>query len=296
MWTGATVERGKTVTNFVFAVSSLLEFARRLVLTAHDVVRSQKVGRREFESLRSKAPQALVRFAHEDAVTDTRRPKDTIVRNWTWEKWAGANSNRGYGHPKAEGYQATPPARAIAYEPMPRRILTVAKRRALTDSPGPSVMDAQDEYIPEETFAACLNHAPQPCVDLVVEYDGGILLTRRRNEPAKGEWFWPGSRLYKGERLDDAAVRVAEEELGLDTVSAERLGVSEHFWEASAVDGVESRHTVPVVYRVTPDDSETVTLDEQHDEYRVVTAPPADANEYVVEYFERFDLGEGSGN
>jgi len=27
-----------------------------------------------------------------------------------------------------------------------------------------------------------------------------------------------------------------------------------------------------------------------------VTAPSADANEYVVEYFERFDLGEGSGN
>ena len=27
------------------------------------------------------------------------------------EKWAGADSNCGYGHPKAEGYQATPPAR-----------------------------------------------------------------------------------------------------------------------------------------------------------------------------------------
>ena len=25
--------------------------------------------------------------------------------------WAGADSNCGYGHPKAEGYQATPPAR-----------------------------------------------------------------------------------------------------------------------------------------------------------------------------------------
>jgi hypothetical protein len=32
-------------------------------------------------------------------------------RNAMREKWAGANSNRGYGHPKAEGYQATPPAR-----------------------------------------------------------------------------------------------------------------------------------------------------------------------------------------
>ena len=29
---------------------------------------------------------------------------------WGW-KWAGTNLNRGYGHPKAEGYQATPPAR-----------------------------------------------------------------------------------------------------------------------------------------------------------------------------------------
>ena len=35
------------------------------------------------------------------------------------EKWAGANSNRGYGHPKAEGYQATPPARS--YEVAVRR-------------------------------------------------------------------------------------------------------------------------------------------------------------------------------
>jgi hypothetical protein len=31
------------------------------------------------------------------------------------EKWAGANSNRGYGHPKAEGYQATPPARTQGF-------------------------------------------------------------------------------------------------------------------------------------------------------------------------------------
>lgn len=34
-----------------------------------------------------------------------------LVVAWMREKWAGANSNRGYGHPKAEGYQATPPAR-----------------------------------------------------------------------------------------------------------------------------------------------------------------------------------------
>ena len=151
-------------------------------------------------------------------------------------------------------------------------------------------MDLQDEFIPEETFATCLNNVPQPCVDLVVEYDGGILLTRRQKEPAKGEWFWPGSRLYKGERLDDAAVRVASEELGLDAVTVDRLGVSEHFWDVSSVAGVDTRHTVPVVYRVTPDAGQSITLNEQHDDYRVVTAPPEGANRYVREYFERFDL------
>ena len=153
-------------------------------------------------------------------------------------------------------------------------------------------MDIHDERIPSATFATCLENIPQPCVDLVVEYEDGILLTRRQNEPAKGEWFWPGSRLYKGERLDDAATRIAEEELGLALVETERLGVSEHFWDTSSIDGVDSRHTIPIVYRVVPDDRAKITLDNQHDAYRVVTEPPADANQYVSEYFDRFDIGQ----
>lgn len=153
-------------------------------------------------------------------------------------------------------------------------------------------MDLHDERIPAATFATCLDNMPQPCVDLVVEYEDGILLTRRQNEPAKGEWFWPGSRLYKGERLDDAAARIAEEELGLTSVETEQLGVSEHFWGVSSVDGVNSRHTIPIVYRVEPEDGAGIVLDGQHDAYRVVTEPPADANQYVSEYFDRFDIGQ----
>jgi len=146
------------------------------------------------------------------------------------------------------------------------------------------------EFIPEATFANCLERMPQLCVDLVVAHDGGILLTRRTNEPAKGEWFWPGSRLYKGERLDEAAHRIAREELGLDSVTIERLGVSEHFWDRTSVPGLDTRHAVPVVYRIQPDGGTPITLDDQHDDYRVVDEPPADANRYVTEYFERFGL------
>ena len=152
-------------------------------------------------------------------------------------------------------------------------------------------MDVHDAYIPEETFAACLEHVPQPCVDLVVEYDGGVLLVRRRNEPARGEWFWPGGRLYKGERLDDAALRVAQEELGFDVIVREQLGVSEHFWETTSVAGLDSRHTVPVVYRVEPTPADQqITLDSQHDEYRVLRGPDASLHEYVREYVDRFGI------
>ncbi|PSP47656.1 ADP-ribose pyrophosphatase, partial [Halobacteriales archaeon QH_1_68_42] len=60
-------------------------------------------------------------------------------------------------------------------------------------------MEVHDERVPEETFGACLDALPQVCVEVLLERDGRLLVARRTNEPARGEWFWPGGRLYKGE-------------------------------------------------------------------------------------------------
>jgi len=57
--------------------------------------------------------------------------------------------------------------------------------------------------VPESLFGRCLDRLPQICVEPLLVHDGAVLLARRTNEPAAGEWFWPGGRLYKGERLDD---------------------------------------------------------------------------------------------
>jgi colanic acid biosynthesis protein WcaH len=155
-------------------------------------------------------------------------------------------------------------------------------------------MDVRDEFIPEAEFATVLDRVPQVCVEVVLERDGQVLLARRTRAPAKGEWFWPGSRLYKGEELADAARRVARDELGVDVTIEARLGVHEHFWDSSSVDGVDSRHTVNVVYRVRQTDpGEPIELDEQHDDYRFVD-PAADAaafHEYVRQYLAALDGG-----
>lgn len=154
-------------------------------------------------------------------------------------------------------------------------------------------MEVHDEHIPEETFAACLERLPQTCVELVVEGTDGVLLAKRTNEPAKGEWFWPGSRLYKGERLDDAAHRVAREELGIAVDLAEQLGVHSHFWTVTSVPGLSDRHTVNVVYRATPVDDELgVALDDQHSAYRWLSEPDPELHDYVRAYVSDYGLLE----
>jgi colanic acid biosynthesis protein WcaH len=64
-------------------------------------------------------------------------------------------------------------------------------------------------------FLAVVADAPLVSIDLVVrDRDGRVLVGRRVNEPAKGTWFVPGGRIWKGETLDAAFERIAGAELG----------------------------------------------------------------------------------
>lgn len=148
-------------------------------------------------------------------------------------------------------------------------------------------MQVHDGQIPEDEFAVCQRHLPEACVEVFLEHDGGVLLARRTNEPAKGEWFTPGSRLYKGEELTAAAHRIAGEELGIDIELRAQLGVYSHFWDTSSVRGVDSRHTVNVVFRAVPATSTfDVELDDQHDAYKFVSDSAADVHPYMRRYLE----------
>jgi len=153
-------------------------------------------------------------------------------------------------------------------------------------------MDVDDEWIPQEDFTTCVARLPQVCVEVVLTHDGGVFLARRTNPPAAGEWFWPGGRLYKGERLDATPKRIAHEELGLDVSVDRRLGVQEHFWDSAAPAGADSRHTVNVVFEVSPTDGLDVTLDDQHDDWQLLAEPDPSLHEYVRKYIERYELFE----
>lgn len=148
-------------------------------------------------------------------------------------------------------------------------------------------MSEDGRPVPREAWDTVVRHVPIVSVDLVVRHGGGVVLGKRRNEPARGEWFIPGGRVRKHERLEDAVDRVAREELGVPVRIVRRLGVYEHFYDVADVPDADGKHYVPIGYLVEPA-GEDFKPDDQHISIRVFD-PPFDGNDfhpYVAAYLE----------
>lgn len=143
--------------------------------------------------------------------------------------------------------------------------------------------------IPRDEYATIAEHVPIVSVDLLVRNDGGIVLGKRTNEPAKGEWFVPGGSVLKGETREEAVHRVAREELGCDVVIDQCFGVYDHFYDAAASEGVESKQYLATAYVVTPTD-DVFRSDDQHAELQTFHEPFDGVHKYVKRYLD--DLGE----
>jgi len=150
----------------------------------------------------------------------------------------------------------------------------------------------EDRPIPRDEYATIAEHVPIVSVDLLVWNDGGLVLGKRTNEPAKGEWFVPGGSVLKGETREEAVHRVAREEVGCDVHVDQCLGVYDHFYDAAASDGVKSKQYLATAYVVTPED-DAFRSDDQHAVLRTFHEPFDGVHEYVQRYLD--DLGEMDG-
>ena len=131
--------------------------------------------------------------------------------------------------------------------------------------------------LPVETFLQTIDATPLVAIDLIIPNEnGGYLLGHRVNKPAQGFWFVPGGRIRKNERLDDAFLRIARDELGhaaVERTDAELVGVYEHLYEDnfSGQPGI-STHYVVLGYKLR----RTIELESlpntQHTAYRWATA------------------------
>ncbi|MDM8524784.1 NUDIX hydrolase [Desulfococcaceae bacterium HSG8] len=136
------------------------------------------------------------------------------------------------------------------------------------------------KFIPEELYDAILMYMPIVCVDIAIMFQNTALLVRRKEPPAKDQWWLPGGRVFKGETMREAARRKAREEVGIDCHVGEMI----HTAETIFPDGPRDIpvHSVNICFLATPISCRfSPRPDEHHHEYKWTESVPAGLHEYV---------------
>lgn len=120
--------------------------------------------------------------------------------------------------------------------------------------------------IPKKEYAKFHAQMPIVCIDCVVSCDNKILLVKRKCEPMKGAWWFPGGRLIRNERLIHAAKRIVKDETGLNFSRQTFLGFDETQFETDPFDHNNGTHTINFVYAASISEIELmrIVLDDNH--------------------------------
>ena len=85
-----------------------------------------------------------------------------------------------------------------------------------------------DKKLPKEVFDKIYRQAPRLCVEVIIDTPQGIILTKRLIPPCIGMWHIPGGTVCLGEKLEEAVIRVADDELGVQIDIKNIVGIIEY--------------------------------------------------------------------
>ncbi|MDO3387353.1 GDP-mannose mannosyl hydrolase [Gilvimarinus sp. SDUM040013] len=146
-------------------------------------------------------------------------------------------------------------------------------------------------HLSKADFTHAIAHTPLVSIDLVVRNpQGQFLLGWRNNRPAKDHWFVPGGRVQKGERLEDAFLRLTQEELGqpVSMTEASWKGVYEHFYDDFVFSDEShqdvSTHYVVLAFEIALSEATESLPKTQHAQYRWMSTNDILKNSQVHEY------------
>jgi colanic acid biosynthesis protein WcaH len=134
---------------------------------------------------------------------------------------------------------------------------------------------------------------PIPCVDLLVFSDNCVLLVKRANEPARGQWWFPGGRVHHLEAREKAVARKLREECGIGHTSMHEAGTYDVFLSKTEASSSSTRcsHAITTLYYVEAESNQSVVLDAQSQTSKWL---PCEAwlrqplNAFVQEHIRRF--------
>jgi colanic acid biosynthesis protein WcaH len=115
-------------------------------------------------------------------------------------------------------------------------------------------------------YQKILEVLPIACVDLLIIKDNKCLLLKRNNEPAKGQYWFPGGRINKSELIKDAALRKAKEETNLDCQFEKVVSVEETIFTKTNNMYCDI-HTINICCLLTTYDISVFRLDSLHNDF-----------------------------
>lgn len=109
------------------------------------------------------------------------------------------------------------------------------------------------DRLPAEIYNIALDHLVIACADVVFTYQHQVLLVKRNCYP-RLSWWIVGGRMISGEDPKQTAIRKAAQELGIESLSADRLQYigcySTCFAFRHQVPQHHGSHTLNLTYRV----------------------------------------------
>lgn len=142
-----------------------------------------------------------------------------------------------------------------------------------------------------EEFTNLIETAPLVSIDLITRGESGYLLGMRNNQPAKGNWFVPGGRIFKNETISHAIKRISTKEIGVGVgiKDADFYGVFEHFYDNSFISSKISTHYIVLAYSFSLEIDEEMLPLSEHDKYKYFDKEEIsnnnDIHKYTKDYF-----------
>ncbi len=150
-------------------------------------------------------------------------------------------------------------------------------------------------WIPQDVYNQILENMPIACVDIAIVADGSVLLVKRGDKPAQGDWWVPGGRVVKGELMRETAMRKAQEEVGIEC----HVGPIVHTAETIFPDGPNDIpvHSINSCFFMYPASKNFDTnLDTHHEEFMWVDHIPDGLHPYVDQCLRGAGLTKQDGS
>ena len=128
--------------------------------------------------------------------------------------------------------------------------------------------------IPQNLYNQIVQQMPIVSVEAIIKKDNTLLFLKRNNPPVKGEWWFAGGRIRKGETFHEALYREVKEETGLVVDVIRFVGVYNRIF----VD----RHDISLVFLCKCYDDKVV-LNGEHSMFKFFVNPLEDVHPFLLQ-------------